>query len=771
MRRALLTFISVCACGWSQAQVSFDGSAPDRLRVAANNYELILSKTNGAILGIADRTTNVQAPVASRNGCLWGSNYSAGPTTYRGGCNFGAGRPDAFRYDWDATRNILTLQYNSASMSSQRVDATVTMVFQAGWFDLNLSLTNHMGAPMQAVLFPSDLLFANNSVDAAYVPYYLPGARLMPGFFTGHRSISITYPSARAFADYLALDWGGGHLAWYSINPSMKSAPVVLGFQDDDRSNPGSFYAFHTFQSWTPDGGRFDTPAMRIQVGASPQDSATLYRVENGIADYPSLADKLGELAPTLAAAPLVKMDFRSIGKSFAGLSAVLGLIRAPAILHPVSYWPRAFDQNYPDFLPPDPRFGATDDFHAFVDAAHSRGLLVMPYTNPTWWDDQSPTVRLAPDIAALAVLGQNGNPVYETYGPNRGFVASPHSPAVQDRLSVLMAQWRDNVPVDLVFHDQIGSRSWLRDFNPMAPDPQSYSDKWLEFARVYAAQNLMTEDGWDRMASVEIGFAGSLLTGTNSWNPTQVRWGAGSRGNQAFGVGLWEPYPIGVWMFHDKVLFYHHDLDDLPMNAGVEVLTWNAAFGVMAGYYWPELRSPNPDWAAIAAAFQPAVMSRAAGRILSSYRTLADGVTESRFDGLSIVANWNAGSTHQMNGFTIAPSGCLARADDGSVLAGVFVDQFQGTPLSPGVHYLVIERHTGAVIVRQPSGPDTSVAITLPPDWNLSDGVMVKAVSRDNQPIAKAQATVDGSQASFVYARSAAGVPVDHYEISPATP
>src|SRR5258708_315781 len=43
-----------------------------------------------------------------------------------------------------------------------------------------------MGATMQAVLFPSGLLFAHNSVEAAYIPLYLPGARVIRGFFTCH---------------------------------------------------------------------------------------------------------------------------------------------------------------------------------------------------------------------------------------------------------------------------------------------------------------------------------------------------------------------------------------------------------------------------------------------------------------------------------------------------------------------------------------------------------------------------------------------------------
>jgi hypothetical protein len=398
------------------------------------------------------------------------------------------------------------------------------------------------------------------------------------------------------------------------------------------------------------------------------------YRADNGVADYPSLAGKLGDRFRQVAASPLVKMDFRQLNRSFAEAASQLGQIHAPAILHPVSYWPRAFDQNYPDFLPPDERFGTTGEFQALVNAAHAAGLFVMPYTNPTWWDEQSPTVRAAPDLTLLAVLGQDGKPLYESYGPNRGFVSSPSAPAVRERLARLMAQWRDQVTVDFVLQDQIGSRNWKRDFNPAAADPQVYSDEWLALTRQYRAQRLMTEDGWDRVAATETGFAGSLLTGTTAWNPTAIRWGDGSRGNTAFGAGNWEPYPLALWLFHDKVLFFHHDLDHYPMNAGLEVLTWNTAFGVSGGYLWPELRFVDQDWVTMVNAFQTAVWRRTAGAILDDYRSLTPDVTESRFGNLTVVANWNPVKTYDAGGYTIAPSGCLARTVDGSLIAGAIM-------------------------------------------------------------------------------------------------
>lgn len=732
---------------WAQTSAtfdaSFDASGADRLRISTPRYELVLNKANGAILGITDRAATAAMPIASRNGCLWGASYQGG--AYQGGCNLSA------VYHWDAVKSILTLRYSSMSAS-----ATVTIGFSSNWFDAKLAIENHMGATLQTVVFPSDMVLEASSVQAAYIPYYLPGARLNAKFFSTHRSISVIYPSARAFADYLAVDYAGGRLAWYAINPGGKIAPVQLGFKDDDKTKAGTFYTFHAFQAWTRDGGTFTTPIVRFQVGATPSDSITTYREANGILAYPNLQDKLGSLAPTLLAAPLVKVDFRGIHRTFGDLSTRLALVRSPAILHPVSYWPVGFDRNYPDFLPPDPQFGTMADFRAFVDAAHARGLLVMPYTNPTWWDDQSPTAKSAPDLAALAVIGLDGKPVFEHYAANHGFVPSPSSPAVQQRLAALMSQWRKDVPVDLVLQDQIGSRSWLRDFNPAASDPQGYSDAWLAFTRQFANQRLMTEDGWDRIAATETGFTGSLLTGTTVWNPTGVRWGEHSRGNQAFGAGQWEPYPLADWLFHDKVLFYHHDLDHTPMNAGVEVLTWNAAFGVMAGYLWPELHTSHPDWPAIAAAFQPAVMSRTAGIILSEYRTLADEVTESRFGDLTVVANWNAGSTYAVDGYTVAPSGCLARSGDGSVIGGVFVDRFSGASLTPGVHYLLIERLGGKVTVRQPSGPDTPITVRLPAEWDLSKGVQV------TPPV---KVAIDGAQATLIVAAS-----VEHYEIAPVS-
>jgi hypothetical protein len=55
-----------------------------------------------------------------------------------------------------------------------------------------------------------------------------------------------------------------------------------------------------------------------------------------------------------------------------------------------------------------------------------------MPYTNPKWWDDESPTLRNLPPgtvITDVAVLDNQGVPLYEYYGPRGGYVVSPYAP------------------------------------------------------------------------------------------------------------------------------------------------------------------------------------------------------------------------------------------------------------------------------------------------------------------------------------------------------
>jgi hypothetical protein len=135
----------------------------------------------------------------------------------------------------------------------------------------------------------------------------------------------------------------------------------------------------------------------------------------------------------------------------------------------------------------------------------------------------------------------------------------------------------------------------------------------------------------------------------------------------------------------HDKVLFYQHDLDQGNFVYTREVLTWNAAFGVMNSFEWPRA-DLDPAWRDLAVNFQREVAARTAGQLLSDFTYLAPDVTLSRFGGITVVANWNPANAYMVDGYTIAPSGCLVRGADGSFVAGVLRDD-------TGDHYVVAEK------------------------------------------------------------------------------
>jgi hypothetical protein len=265
--------------------------------------------------------------------------------------------------------------------------------------------------------------------------------------------------------------------------------------------------------------------------------------------------------------------------------------------------------------------------------------------------------------------------------------------PQVRDRVQKLMEEWRTDVQADCLFFDQIGARTWRRDFNRAAPTPLAYDDGWLELLAPYADRCLMVEDGWDRLARSFVGFHGSVLLLDRDFDEP----------NKFFGAGNWQPYPLADWLFHDKVLLYQHDLAESTMTADPEVLLFNAAFGFMLSYSWDGERDTLASpWLDLVGKVQKALGPLVAGRALTGYRELAPGVTESSFGGYSVVANWSKGASFQADGYSIAPEGFLARADDGSVVAAALVDSVGGRSLSPGTHYFVSDRSTGLPLLRE---------------------------------------------------------------------
>ena len=261
--------------------IRLNTKSPDVLVLTAPGYRLTLSKENGEVLELLDRRTGTEL-LRGQNGCVWAAKQPAGVAT--SGCSFGRTGANRFSYRWSQASTTLTLGYDAEPGS---VDATVTIVARPSSFDMRLALESDVEYSLSAVLFPADLLVNATDVDAGYTPTFLPGVRLLPGFFSGpHRNVE-TYPSRWAFADFLAADIGGSHLAMYSVNPLPSPiAPVDLGFMRNVAPAPcsgPSFCTTHVFQTWVPRGGGWTSPTVTIRVGGSVEQSLAAYREDNRI--------------------------------------------------------------------------------------------------------------------------------------------------------------------------------------------------------------------------------------------------------------------------------------------------------------------------------------------------------------------------------------------------------------------------------------------------------------------------------------------------------
>jgi hypothetical protein len=629
-------------------------------------YKLTLSKKNGGFVQLTDRVTGLPL-ITGTNGCEWGTSSIADPT-YTGGCVYSPTGASRFSYAWSEGTKTLTMTYTAGAGSDRHVDAVVTLHAAASSFDLQLSLTNHGSAVIQGASFPVDLFGDARTVQAGYAPNFLPGVKLGPEFFSRFGNNVLTYPSRWAFADFLALDIGDSHLAMSTVNPPPNPiAPVDLGFNHTGGNIPCSGNAYcvtHIFHTWIGNGQTWTSPIVRLRLDQPIEQTIVDYRVDNKIDQYPSLEQKVGSRLAALAQAPLIKADLTKGVPPFKDWESALAGLPSPSLVHPVAFGPRGFDATDPDVLPPDSHIGSIEDLKSAVASAHDRGDLVIPYLNVSWWNPQSPTVQGLPKPLtgpSVSVQDSGGKPATEQFSGFDGFIVSPSVQFVRDRAQAEMDTWHTDIGADCLFFDQIGARPWRYDFNPAASSPLSYYDAWLSVFAPDADRCLMVEDGWDRLAASFSGLDSSLMLMEREFDWLTGRFGPN-----------WTTFPLALWLFHDKVLLYQHDLFEKTFTADPQILTWNLAYGYMLSYDW-DVGLGGP-WLGIATAFQRALGPHYAGASLTSYKTLADGVTETRFGTYSVVANWTA-SPYTVEGLTIAPGGFLARTDDGSLVAGAFAD------------------------------------------------------------------------------------------------
>lgn len=715
----------------------------ERIVVTGQRYEIIFSAKNGGIESIRDRQAQAEMSLGNREGALWwgfaGNDGSWNST-----------QAESFSYEWHNRSKSLVFHYGGPL----KVDATVSFA-KDGRIRMSAKVVNGTGRTLESFRFPYELKVSADSVKDGLLPM-LPGARLKDAFFKESNSYEAMYPGVM-FASYVAVRTDHGSLALYDVHgKSVESAMLGFKNQVDDA---GKTALVHAYSVAIAPNAAWTTPQVVLEIGGDYPDSIGGYRELNGFSDYPSLKEKLGKEWSAYASLPFYKMDISALkdGSWRTLKTNYADRLPYPGVLHLVGFQTGGHDENYPDFLPPDPQWGDEDDFREFVRHARENGNKVIPYTNFSWWGVNSPTLGSLPPGVALedvVVLQKNGAVIKEDYGSHSGYVVNPAHPFVLERIAQEHDKLLEDAGFDGVFEDQWGIRNAPAMYNGQAPEDTHPANAYFQGVRDYFHTlkfPFYTEDGIDVLARETTGFMG-----------TNYLWDVlGYRKNTA---GYTEYYPMIGMMLRDKVMLFQHDLAAETMTDNPDMLRWNLAMGYnLSVDLYNGVTNP---WVDVVGVFQRQVLSGYADEKIQSYEAMAPGATRTGFQTRTVTANWDRKKPYVMNeSITLAPGGFDVEAADGSVRAGNY-SRYNGFDLDPGDHVLVEVRDQDAIRVYQPFGADTTLRILKGKKWAHSAAAAYQA---DGTKIADLPVAEDGDYAQFDYISELLDHKVGYVELVPA--
>jgi hypothetical protein len=589
--------------------------------------------------------------------------------------------------------------------------------------------------------------------------------------------------------------------------------------------------------------GANGTVTRRFTLSASalsPLDSIYNYSVANGFLQgsnssrWPSppfrsvrhkLSSSVGgsDLLKQMFQAPLLKMDAMAVGLPFDRyVPEIVASLPAPALIHICAYSrcgspeTPGFDCNYPDMLPPATPFGSSCDLQELFLRIAALGSLSMPYFNPTWWDMNSPTLlnltRAQGNLSEAAALNASGLPIEETYPdspPRSGIVVCPRAPFVRARIAIELQALSSNasgappvkapcdesqpLPSSFVFEDQVGARFPSLDDSPFEAQLGAFGFELglLEHAQAHEEVGLHTEQGFDRLARSVIGFHGSVLQ-----YEAAAPWGAENTD--------WRPEPLfAASGLRAIVSPYQHNLAGEIMARTVSLACWSLSMGFHLSL---DLSSSaarqNASWTQTIASFQRVAASR-----FADYRAVS--VSEVPFDGRNIsfsaddftpplepfysttahvVWQCNASASDALplilpggSGVSIlTQGGCVAYGESGDTVAGFFDGLFQGAPLAPGIHAIVIDATCSllttdavpqTICVEHTLGQDTDVTVSLTAALRSPTNIRVAALGEEFAHIADLPFAVSsrGDAATFLASAQVNGVQARMFVIAPA--
>ncbi len=754
-------FLAVCTCAGSplRADVYVDDTDPVYIKVGNTSYyEIGFSKADRYSLEyVRDKSTGQDVAVGQFDKVLWGAYF-------RNGAGAVSSQNHVGTWNHLVSSPILSLRFEDDSGSTRyrvQIDITVT---DSPILDMKITLENNStdSGWVKDVLFPPALLFVADHVDQVLWPF-CEGVMLQRKFFTDPLLGTAARPYPGLAADLFHLDSTDGHLAIYAVNTGNEVQPSHLKIL----KSPGLTTALfrHTNYTDIPAGQTWSSPTIRWQIGATLDACVEDYRTANELDLARSLQEKLGaSVYAKLRESVMIKCGFpafQSGANTFHNFTnVILPSFPNPALIHTISYWPGGFDINYPDYIPPRSDYGTAAEYQALHDEVRKSGRLIMPYTNPTWWDVNSHTMVQPGFGSDVAVTSSSGNPISETYNGTVGYAISQYHPNAVARDAQTAAEFTiGGYPSDLIFEDQVAARGFLYDYNPSSPSRVAYSQGLIDHTKDMTDHlPQMTELVLDRLAHTSVGFCGTAkLADIYDW------WW---QGDWVYDEDSWRPYPLAPRLFHDKVAFYPHDLDYWTTIRTKANLSHALAMGYNMHYYY----NVASDWLPVCDAFQKSVCARYFGQRFSQFEYLSSNRrhSRSRIGDVTVIANLDPYDTFDYAGYSLAASGCLATTDSGDMVAGIFEDTFNGAPLTSGDHYILYDRtsETQVMIQQLLFSPDTQLEVPRPSGWDQGR-IDIVAVAADGHALSSVNLTVGDTYVAFNYLGSLGAQMVNHYRIT----
>jgi hypothetical protein len=719
------------------------------LRPEGTDYRLGLASRNGALRYIQNAETGAVLSSGSGDDNLWSvsfvdeatlpslraNQFSPESTTHRFTFNES---PVELIYSYDEAGRQLTLTIEVVPVDEQR-------------FDLRASITNDTGYAIRAVSLPEQLMFEVNGLERVLFPIQ-EGLTLLPQFFEEHRSTTMARPPM--FADVLAYEADRGDLAIHMVQDSRYQAALIPHhpadepvFQPNNLSTGGvgdrGFFQFGMV-TFIPHGARWESGAVRFSIDRDFRQVAADYRLDNGIDEFPTLAEKLGGdgAFQQLAASPIFAVEvYKAVewqktpeGETWSAIRGDwLDRLPEPGVLH-LTHWQEGRDwytdehenhkleDDHPEALPIWwERYGSEEEFSGLLAALGENGYLTMPFTNWTVWNTYDPTTLDIPTLEQTPAAARKIRGTDYPYIEYKGYMVEPWADDVRERNTSMFETYTDVYPQDLMFVDMTGERSWryvtLEDGETAsaAAYTQGVVNENLRLSRL---KPLFTEGVFDRIGNSVAGYAQTLRQ--KMWN--QILAHLGHEWEH------WVAYPFAADVLHDKVAFYQHDLnsevwpgEDMALASYYSLYGYNYMVDVTKHVYEDE----DTIWALDA--LQKSVNARTFGQPLLNVETLSPSRRLQRTtwgpaeNPIEITANFDGDQTSRpasLAGYGIAPDGFAARTADGDMVAGMFIGEFAGAPLTDGVHWITVERGPRQVEVRHPRGANTPIRVARPSDW-----------------------------------------------------